>query len=260
MTPLPLSPTGEPAPLTKETGDGVAAGSVLGPSNRSVAGIQSARGLFRATGNNAKPKVVQLLDGSLQRVSTVARAEDDFTPTPPEPTLALMHYERDALARYPLIWEAACGDGRMMRDLREGGHDVVGSDLRDRGCGAVVKDFFAFTDSLSPCIVTNPPYDKVNERDGKGAWVWHALDVLKIEYMALLLNWSWPGAGGHASLWATHQPSRAYLMRWKIDFTGEGSPPMLNGWFIWDRCTTNKTCELLMMDRVDARQEELFKR
>ena len=219
---------------------------------------QSASGLFRATGKTAKPKTVRLLDGSYTKVGSVARAEDDFTPTPPEPTLSLMHYEREALSRYPLIWEAACGDGRMMRDLESGGHKVVGSDLRDRGCGAAIKDFFAFTEPLSPCVVTNPPYDKINGRDGKGAWVWHAMDVLKVDYMALLLNWSWPGAGGLGNLWQTHEPARAYLMRWKIDFTGEGAPPMLNGWFIWDRRASNKTCQLLMMDRKNARQGDLM--
>lgn len=221
---------------------------------------QSAAALFRATGKKAKPKAVRLLDGSYEKVDSVPRAEDDFTPTPPEPTLALMHYEREALARYPLIWEAACGDGRMMRDLQRGGHKVIGSDLRDRGCGAIVKDFFSFTaaDRPSPCMVTNPPYDRINGRDGKGAWVWHSMDVLQIDYMALLLNWQWPGAGGLADLWQRHQPSRAYLMRWKIDFTGEGAPPMLNGWFVWDRQAENRTCELRMMDRRDARQADIF--
>lgn len=221
---------------------------------------QSAAALFRATGNKAKPKAVRLLDGSYAKVDAIPRAEDDFTPTPPEPTLALMHYEREALGRFPVIWEAACGDGRMIRDLESGGHAVVGSDLRDRGCGAIVRDFFSFTaeDRPSPCIVTNPPYDKVNARDGKGAWVWHAMDTLKIDYMALLLNWTWPGAGAMGELWAKHQPARVYLMRWKIDFTGEGAPPMLNGWFIWDRLAAPGPCQLLMMDRLNALQPDLL--
>lgn len=205
---------------------------------------QSARGLFRATGKVAK--------------DVLPRAEDDFTPTPPEPTLALCHYERAALSRYPLIWEAACGDGRMMRDLRSCGHKVTGSDLRDRGCGAVVRDFFDFDQPLSPCIVTNPPYIEVNARDGDGRWVWHAMERLGVDYMALLLNWSWPGAASLGGLWEAWAPQRVYLMRWKIDFTGQGAPPMLNGWFVWDRQADDQSCRLLMMDRVDARQAQLF--
>ncbi len=221
---------------------------------------QSARGLFKSMGHRSKPKVQLQLDGSILKVEKVERTEDDFTPTPPEPTRALMHYERDRLKNYPVLWEAACGDGRMMRNLEEDGHKVIGSDLRDRGCGAIIKDFFDFKEPLSPAIVTNPPYDKINERDGKGAWIYHAMDVLKIEYMAVLLNWSWPGAAGLGDLWQTHEPARAYLMRWKIDFTGEGAPPMLNAWFIWDRKAPPGRCQLLMMDRKDVRQHELFER
>jgi hypothetical protein len=29
-------------------------------------------------------------------------------------------------------------------------------------------------------------------------------------------------------------------MRWKIDFTGQGAPPMLNGWFVWDKATPGR--------------------
>ena len=45
-------------------------------------------------------------------------------------------------------------------------------------------------------------------------------------------------------------------MRWRVDFTGKGAPPMLNAWFVWDGKATQT--ELLMMDRKDARQEVLI--
>lgn len=84
-----------------------------------------------------------------------------------------------------------------------------------------------------------------------------ALDVLRTPYMALLLNWTFPGAGGLASFWAKYPPARVYLMRWKIDFTGQGAPPMLNGWFVWDEAARGETV-LRMLDRKDARQSEMF--
>ena len=220
---------------------------------------QSAHGLFRATGKRARPVRRQMLDGEFDASPQPARAADDFMPTPPEPTIALCHYERRALARFPLIWEPACGDGRMMRDLESCGHAVVGSDLRDRGCAAIVQDFFAFTAPLAPCIVTNPPYNKVNARDGRGEWIWHAMERLGVDYMALLLNWSWPGAGGLARLWEAWPPSVVYLMRWKIDFTGGGAPPMLNAWFVWDRARPPLgagLARLAMMDRVPHPTQE----
>jgi len=216
----------------------------------------SARGLFRATGKKSKPVAVRLLDGSYSKIDGLEREPDDFDPTPPEPTLALIAAEGDRLRHFPRIWEPAVGDGAMSRVLSDADFDVYGSDLIDRGCGAEIRSFYDFEEAPSPCLVTNPPYKECNWRDGRGRWIWHALDVLNIEYMALLLSWSWPGAGQHSALWASHPPARVYLMRWKIDFTGQGAPPMLNGWFVWDRKWQGETI-LRMLDRKDARQGEM---
>jgi hypothetical protein len=223
---------------------------------------QSARGLFRATGKASRPVAVRLpgVDGAAGEIATAPALErecHDFYPTPPEPTRSLIHAECARLARFPTIWEPACGDGAMMRELEAAGFATFGSDIMDRGCGAVIRDFFDFEVAPSRAIVTNPPFNAVNWRDGKGRWITHALDVLGVEFMALLLPWGWPGAGGLAPIWAAHPPARVHLMRWKIDFTGQGAPPMLNGWFVWDRAAPAGT-QLLMMDRVDGRQGEMF--
>lgn len=76
--------------------------------------------------------------------------------------------------------------------------------------------------------------------------------------MALLLNWTWPGAGGLGPFWAKHPPARAYIMRWKIDFTGQGSPPMLNGWFVWDKKHRGETLLRTLDRQDDARQPSMF--
>jgi len=210
----------------------------------------SARGLFRATGKTAK--------------NDLPREENDFYPTPPEPTRALLKAEMQRLRDFPVIWEPACGDGAMVREIRSAGLNCFGTDLIQRTDGTDpdlwISDFFA--EPICPrgakAIITNPPYHLINERDGKGAWVWHAMETLKVDYMALLLSWSWPGAGGHARLWQQHPPARVYLMRWKIDFTGAGAPPMLNAWFVWDQQHKGETV-LRMLDRNDdARQEVLL--
>lgn len=207
----------------------------------------SARGLFRATGKTAKIEV--------------PREENDFYPTPPEPTRAFLNAESARLKDFPLIWEPACGDGAMVREIRAAGHDCVGSDLIQRwpdGADFRQADFMRSRKPLAPAIITNPPYDRVNWRDGKGQWITHAMDVLGVEYMALLLSWSWPGAGGLGGVWARFPPARVYLMRWKVDFTGAGAPPMLNGWFVWERAHQGETI-LRMLDRnADARQEALL--
>lgn len=226
----------------------------------------SARGLFRATGKAPKPVHVRdLVTGEIVKADALTREKDEFYPTPPEPTRAFLAAESDRLRDFPDVWEPAAGNGAMVREMEAVGLRVVASDLIDRGCGAQLGSFLDFDRPLAPAIVTNPPFDLCGwgtpafHKLGKGMarWQYHALDRLGVEYMALLMNWGFPGAGGLGPFWAKHPPARVYLMRWKIDFTGQGAPPMLNGWFVWDRAHCGETV-LRMLDRADARQGSLF--
>jgi len=222
----------------------------------------SARGLFRATGKKAKPLATIAasdLGGDHEVIEFLERERNDFYPTPPEPTRAFLAAEMDRLKQFSAIWEPAAGDGAMAREMRAVGLLPFCSDLVDRGAGALVRSFYEFNAQNRPAtaIVTNPPFQECNWRDGQGRWIYHALESVGVDYMALLLNWSWPGATGLADLWHRLPPARVYLMRWKIDFTGQGSPPNLNGWFVWDREHQGETV-LRMLDRKDARQGELL--
>ena len=217
----------------------------------------SARGLFRATGNKAKP-VFDLINGEIvELVDGLTREKDDFYPTPPEPTRAFLHAEIDRLRDFETIWEPAAGDGAMVREMETLGLTVRASDLVDRGCDADIRSFYDFPVAPSPAIVTTPPFSECGWGNGKARWLYHALDTLDVEYMALLMNWSWPGAGGLAPFLAKHPISRIYLMTWKVDFTGQGAPPMLNAWFCWDKRHRGETI-FRTLRRSDARQGELF--
>lgn len=218
----------------------------------------SAKGLFRATGKASRPVMVDLVDGEAVYAETLSREKNDFYPTPPEPTRALLHAEMHRLRDFPVIWEPAAGDGAMLREIEAAGLSAVGSDKVFRGDDAItIKDFYEFRSAPARAILTNPPFQECGWGNGKARWLYHALDALGVEYMALLLSWNFPGAGGLAPFWAKHPPARVYLMRWKIDFTGQGAPPMLNGWFVWDKASTGPT-QLLMLDRKDSRQGEMF--
>lgn len=217
----------------------------------------SARGLFRATGKTSKPVARRLLDGSYEKSSDgLEREKDEFYPTPPAPTRALLAAEINRLRQFDGVWEPSCGDGAMIREMHALGLVTFGSDIAQRGAADMVRDFYAFKTPAFPAIVTNPPFNQCGWGNGKARWLYHALDALDVEYMALLLNWSWPAAGGLGPFWRKYPPARVYLMRWKIDFTGQGAPPMLNAWFVWDKRSQGETV-LRMMDRLDARQGEL---
>lgn len=227
---------------------------------------ESAAGLFRATGKRKKARPVQLLDGTFALSDETERKEADFYPTPGEPVRAFLKAELPRLLELGgAVWENAAGDGAIVRELEAVGLKVWASDLVDRGCpNCEIRDFYDFADWLVPfptarVTIGNPPYDQINWRDGKGRWLTHTRQVLGADYAAFYLSWSWPGAAGIGTVWDKDPPARVYLTRWKVDFTGDGSPPMLNAWFVWDGVTPLGETRLLMLDRyADARQGVLL--
>ena len=67
------------------------------------------------------------------------REDNDFYPTPPDMTRALLNVET-----FPrVIHEPACGDGAMAHELGNAGYNVVATDLIDRGYGTAPVDFLA---------------------------------------------------------------------------------------------------------------------
>lgn len=220
---------------------------------------KTARGLFRATGNISKPVIVDLIDGEAVYAEHLEREKDDFYPTPIEPIRALLAYEGNRIDSLHSVWEPAAGDGVLIGELEDFGLKVHASDLVDRGCGAQIKDFYEFTPKSKPfssAIITNPPFDQC-QSSADAKWQRHAFG-LGISYMALLLPLNFAGAATLAGFWNDHAPARVYLMRWRIDFTGQGAPPMLNAWYVWDGQTDPSDTRFLMMDRKDWRQGNLF--
>lgn len=230
---------------------------------------QSAKSLFRAM--KAKPTPagrgfdMELPD---QRKAEAGRRAEDFYPTgQPEAIRALLHADGDRIRSLAPVWEPACGDGALVREIRAIGVHCVASDLIDRGCpDSWLGDFFTLTSSEGRAIITNPPYNLINARDGHGAWLRHTLSLPDWRYCALLLSWDWPAAraNGLGELLDNNPFSHCYLMRWKLDFTGEGSPPQRNAWFVWDRDDPRSTHprdhnhpDFRWLDKTDWRQPEL---
>ena len=200
---------------------------------------RSTRALFRATKPKPRDGDGFAADWPEARAPEAERRADDFYPTgQPEAIRALMAAEWPRLEACGAVWDPAVGDGALAREMAAAGLTIIASDLRDRGWpGTRVASYYDFDRSLAPAIITNPPYSEINARDGHGRWLRHTLDMGGWEYCALLLSWDWPAArkNGLGPMLDRHPFSRCYLMRWKLDFSGEGSPPQRNGWFIWDR-------------------------
>jgi hypothetical protein len=228
----------------------------------------SAKSLFRATKAKRPADQPALMQIEESRKPDAPRRADDFYPTgQPEAIRALLAYDGRRIAELGGVWEPACGDGALVREIRATGIGCVATDLVDRGCpDSSVFDFFDFSESPCRAIITNPPFNLINARDGKGAWLRHTLGLPGWHYLALLLSWDWPAArqNGLGAMLDQNPFSWCYLMRWKLDFTGEGSPPQRNAWFVWDRDDPRATDGTLphpdfrWMDREDARQGTLL--
>lgn len=87
------------------------------------------------------------------------RPKDDFYPTPPGATLALLQVETFD----ECIWEPACGDGAISDVLKSEGYKVTETDLNNHGRGIVGLDFLDQTWCLQKQIVTNPPFNLAEE-------------------------------------------------------------------------------------------------
>jgi hypothetical protein len=106
---------------------------------------------------------------------------DDLYETPDVAVHALMRAE----SLQEVIWEPACGPGRIVNVLRGAGHKVYATDLVDYGCpdSEVRIDFLMerHPSVYVGAIVTNPPFKIANE------FVAHALK-LDIPKVVMLLR------------------------------------------------------------------------
>ena len=65
------------------------------------------------------------------------RQRDDYYATPAATTRALLSVE----SFDGDIWEPACGEGHISKELKRAGYNVKSTDLIDRGFGTVRVDF-----------------------------------------------------------------------------------------------------------------------
>lgn len=170
---------------------------------------------------------------------TNVRDRDDFFSTPADCTLAFYKHEGFNIPKK--VWEPCSGIGAISKILLQAGHEVIETDLVDRGRVEVINrvDFLMERPALAKAIVTNPPFKLAEE------FIEHAYDI-GVEYMALLLKADFLHSAGRYqifhNLW---RPARILGLSWRPDFMEQGSPPMNCSWFIWDgRQNINTTFEL----------------
>ncbi len=134
------------------------------------------------------------------------RAKYDFYPTPPEATRALLNVESFEGS----IWEPACGQGHISKELIQFGYEVHSTDLIARGFGTGGRDFLKSREPEAKNIITNPPY-------GKGladAFLRHALNLTrktggKVAFLSAVQSLCHPL---RHDLYVSHPPKEIYAL------------------------------------------------
>lgn len=154
------------------------------------------------------------------------RNERDFYATPKAAFIPLMKYLPTGI-----IWEPACGDGRLVSWMRDGGFKAEGSDLEPQ-CDAprldfleTSKDFPAGSGNYA-AIVTNPPFSLAFE------FCQHARKLSDETFFLLSLNFL---ASRKRNAWfKANLVSALFVLSARPSFTANGKTDACDyAWFYW---------------------------
>lgn len=153
------------------------------------------------------------------------RQKNDWYPTPPDVTLALLR----GSAFHGDVWEPCCGDGAMARVIEENGHRVFATDLVARGFGnehGEDWDVLKVKSLPAPNVITNPPFKIA------AAMIRHVLG-LKPDYLAMVLKSTYWQAKRRTPLFREHPPAAVFGLTWRPDFMKRKRPTMDVIWTVW---------------------------
>lgn len=177
-----------------------------------------------------------MLDHSCQvQRHALADRGDDLYETPDVAVHALMRAEQ--LPK--VIWEPACGPGRIVSVLRAAGHFVYATDLVDYGCPESESriDFLLERQGPSFCvdaIVTNPPFKLA------GQFVENALR-LGIPKVVMLLRLAFMESDRRTPILDNGLLARVHVFRKRLPMMHragwegrKANSGMAFAWFVWD--------------------------
>lgn len=190
---------------------------------------------------------------------------NDYYPTPPHATYALLEYERTWITRSlavtgSYVWEPACGRGWMAREIMKQ-YPVIASDLviYDDPLIPIIHeiDFLTGTPPKNfGAIITNPPYGRgLAEKFAR-----HALSMSP--YVAMLCRATWAESVERYDFFKIMPPSRVLFFSKRFSCsedlfgTGKENGGMVSyAWWIWDAMRAREA----KMDWIDPNVYERWK-
>jgi len=169
------------------------------------------------------------------------RENDDYYATDPVAASLLCNVEKFSHT----IWECACGEGHLSKELESQGYKVISSDLIDRGYGTPNVDFLNCSKEFKGDIVTNPPYKYAQEFIEKG------LSLIPDGYkVAMFLKVQFLEGKKRKELFEKYPPKTVYVSSSRImcaknaDFEGMhkgcGSA-VAYAWYVWEKGYAGET-------------------
>lgn len=163
------------------------------------------------------------------------RQQEDYYATDPIAVRFLLELEK---FKDMTVWECACGEGHLSKEMVEMGFEVFSSDLIDRGFGNGIYNFLGPDNNevLEMNIITNPPYKYANDFIKKGMEV-----VAKGYKMALLLPLRYLEGKERKQIFRQFPPKKIYVSSSRINCAKNGEFDKLQGsamayaWFIWEQ-------------------------
>lgn len=140
------------------------------------------------------------LNGFTNHSDLERQAEDYYATDPIAIDLLLKQEHFD-----DLIWECACGEGHLSKQLEKHGHQVYSTDLVDRGYGKGGVDFLKCESMFGGDIITNPPYKHLNE------WIINGLALTNRKLALLCRIQTLEGVQRYNKIFKNYPPSRIYV-------------------------------------------------
>lgn len=163
------------------------------------------------------------------------REENDFYATDPKAVEMLLELEDFN----KLIWEPACGKGHISKVLKKRGHNVISTDLIERGYEDYRRDFLKFNGRWDGDIITNPPYKYAKE------FVEKALEIIDDGFkVAMFLKLTFLESKKRRELFDKYPPKTIYVSSSRLQCAKNGEfEKYKNGvgtaiayaWFVWEK-------------------------
>lgn len=163
--------------------------------------------------------------------SETERQSEDYYATEPKAVRMLLELE----SFRGTIWECACGEGHLSKEMIRLGYNVYSSDLIDRGYGQV-EDFLSIENQKTTHnIITNPPYRYASEFIKKSFQI-----MERGTKLALFLPIRYLEGKERKQLFRTYPPKIVYVSSSRIKCAKNGEFEEMNGsamsfaWYVWE--------------------------